>query len=294
MKTFNPFLMRHLAVYYMIMSGFYFGLNSALAKVLIEDLNSIEIVFFRNLFGVFFIFIALRGKKIKKSKGGHPFLLIFRGILGALALVMIFYNIGKMSLSSAITFQKTAPIWTTLFSAYIIKENLSKQGWFSVFLGFFGLILITKPQDGLNIYAITGILSGLFSGLAYTSVRELRKYYSSSAIILSFMISSVIVASFTMLLAEFGIFNNYKFVIPNLYDWVLILLLGGSGLYVQSYLTKAYAATKKAGIVATVSYVEIIFATIFGICLGDDLPDIIAICGILIIITSGIIIAREK
>ncbi len=48
--------------------------------------------------------------------------------------------------------------------------------------------LIAQPEGGsFNKYDILGILSGVGAGLAYTSIRELREYYDTRAIVMSFM-----------------------------------------------------------------------------------------------------------
>ena len=70
--------------------------------------------------------------------------------------------------------------------------------------------------------------------------------------------------------------------------------MGLGGYYYQVYLTKAYAATKKAGIPAAISYMDIIFSMILGLLLGDALPNNVALLGIATIIFSGLLIAKEK
>jgi len=177
-----------LAVKYMLISSFLFSFTGGFAKDLSTYMNSIEVVFFRNISGVIIILFAIY-KNPLKQKGGKPFLLFIRGFVGFSALLMYFYNIAHIPLAEAMTFNKISPIFTALFSYFLLKEQLSKLGWSGILIGFVGILFITNPAlDGLSKSDYFGVLSGVGAALAYTSIRELRKYYESRAIVLSFMV----------------------------------------------------------------------------------------------------------
>ena len=114
-----------------------------------------------------------------KHTGGKPLLLLFRGTMGFLALLAYFYNIANIPLGDAVTFSKTAPIFTAVFAWLFLGEKLSSSGWFAVFIGFGGILLITQPTMGFTKYDLLGIFSGVGAALAYTSVRELRNFYDT-------------------------------------------------------------------------------------------------------------------
>ena len=84
-----------------------------------------------------------------------------------------------------------------------------------------------------------------------------------------------------------------EFVMPSGIVWFYVVGLGVLGTLSQYYMTKAYGETK-AGIVGAVSYSNIVFAILVGILLGDSLPTFITTCGIILIVTAGIIVARQK
>jgi drug/metabolite transporter (DMT)-like permease len=58
-------------------------------------------------------------------------------------------------------------------------------------------------------------------------------------------------------------------------------------------MTKAYELTK-AGIVGTISYSNIVFATFIGVMLGDPIPDLLTLLGIIMVILSGLLVALPK
>ncbi|ALF45100.1 DMT family transporter [Campylobacter curvus] len=294
----HRFLMRHLGVYYMLIACFMFAVTGAFAKYLSKDMPSIEVVFFRNLIGLVMIVYALY-KKPAKQTGGHPWLLMFRGFVGTMALFAFFYNVAHISLGAAFTFSKTSPIFTAILAAIVFKERLGSLGWFAIFLGFGGILFIIQPNLGINKTDIIGIWSGLGAALAYTSVRELKKSYDTNIIVLSFMVWGTILPLIFMGLAEKLSYEPLdfllsKFVLPNLSNVLFIVLMGITGLYFQINMTKAYAASRKAGTVAAVSYADVIFTIIIGTAMGDALPNAAAFFGIMLVILSGILVVREK
>lgn len=282
---------------YMLFASFLFALMGVAAKELSSNLSSIEVVFFRNVFGVMFILFSIY-KSPLIQQGGKFWLLIFRGTAGFVALLFFFYNIAHISLGEAMTFSKTSTIFTAIFAYVFLKEKLGINGYFGVFVGFVGILFITE-FDGSNLEKTDylGILSGVGAALAYTSVRELRKYYDSRAIVLSFMAVGTIFPLILMIISEFYYTQNLdfmlgKFVVPVGSDWIFIILLAIFSTYAQIFMTKAYSFAK-AGIIGTISYSNIVFSIVFGMFLGDSFPSFIIVLGIILVIISGILVSKK-
>lgn len=288
---------KKLAIKYMLISSFLFAFTGGFAKELSEYMSSIEVVFFRNITGVLLISYAIYKTPLKQI-GGKPFLLFIRGFIGFAALLMYFYNIANIPLAEAMTFNKISPIFTAIFSYIFVKEILSKYAWFGVFIGFIGVLFIT----GFDITTLDktdylGIFSGIGAGLAYTSIRELRKYYDNRTIILSFMLTGTIGPIVLMGIGSF--YNNSSldwiispFVIPTGVAWLYIIGLGLFATFSQIYMTKAYSLAS-GGIVGTISYSNIIFSIIIGMILGDIFPSNTVLVGILFVIISGIFVTKK-
>ena len=283
---------------YMLFASFLFALMGAVAKELSDSMSSVEVVFFRNVFGVFFILISIYNSPLKQI-GGKFWLLVFRGVAGFVALLFFFYNISEISLGEAMTFSKTSTIFTAILAYMFLKEKLGVKGWIGVFIGFIGIIFITEfDGSSLEKTDYLGILSGVGAALAYTSVRELRKFYDSRVIVLSFMTIGTIGPIILMIIGSFYT-NPYldfmlgTFTMPKSSDWLYIILLGIFATFAQIYMTKAYSFAK-AGIIGTISYSDIAFSIILGLILGDSFPSILIIFGILLIVLSGLLVSLKK
>lgn len=282
----------------MIFASFVFAGMGAFVKVASRDLNSIQIVLFRNVIGIFFILGSLLRKPLQ-NKGGRFGLLMFRGITGTMALYALFYNMGEIGLGKSITFIQTAPIFIAIFSMIFLHERLSLFGWLAVFIGFGGILLIFRPDLNSNpLNNFLGIFNGVFAAAAYTAVRELKKYYDTRSIVLSFMSWGIILPILSMLFAPYV--NQIKFdfmvspfVWPEGEQWFWLLMVGITAMLGQIYITKAYGE-EKAGIISTVGYVNIPFAIFLGVMLGDPFPNLWEVIGILLIIVSGAIISLRR
>lgn len=286
-----------LAVKYMLISSFLFSFTGGFAKELSTYMSSLEVVFFRNISGVIIILFAIY-KSPLKQKGGKPFLLFLRGFIGFSALLMYFYNIATISLAEALTFSKLSPVFTAIFSFLLLKEKLSITAWIGVLVGFFGVLFITGfDVMSLNKTDWLGILSGVGAGLAYTSIRELRKYYDNRAIVLSFMIVGTIGPVILMIISEYYSNDMFDwvfapFVVPTGMAWFHIVGLGVFATFSQIYMTKAYSLAR-GGVVGTIGYTTIIFSIIVGMMLGDIFPTNTVLIGIGFIVISGLMVTRK-
>jgi len=285
-------------VKYMLMASFTFAIMGAFAKLASAHMSSLEVVFFRNIAGVIVIGLAVL-KRPMKHKGGKPFLLFFRGFMGFSALLAFFYNIAHISLGDAMTYSKTSPIFTAVFAWLFLHEKLTPKAWMAVFMGFIGMLFITQPSGlGFSKYDLLGIFSGVGAALAYTSVRELKEYYDTRAIVLSFMLTGTIGPIVLFWLSSYIHlpeldFMLGTFVMPQGIVWLYLIALGLLATLSQVLMTKAYGETK-AGIVGAVSYTNIFFSVLVGLFLGDALPSLTTTFGILLIVGAGVMVARAK
>ena len=285
-------------VKYMLIASFTFAIMGAFAKLASAHMSSLEVVFFRNIAGVILIGIAVL-KKPMTHVGGKPFLLFFRGFMGFTALLAFFYNIANIPLGDAMTYSKTSPIFTAIFAWMFLQEKLSLKAWLAIGIGFLGIIFITQPTGmGFSKYDILGIFSGVGAALAYTSIRELRNYYDTRAIVLSFMLTGTIGPVILFLISPYINmpeldFMLGEFVMPQGVVWFYVIAMGVFATISQVLMTKAYGETK-AGIVGAVSYSNIVFAILVGLLLGDSLPSLVTTFGIVLIVFAGIMVARAK
>ncbi len=286
-------------ILFMLLASLSFAFMGGFAKVISEILPPVEVTFFRNIFGVVLVGLSIY-KVPLKQRGGKFLLLVFRGSMGFAALLAYFYLIANIPLGEAITYNKTSPIFVAIFAYLFLNEKLSKGALVAIVLGFIGIVLVAQPEGGrFDKYDMLGVFSGIGAALAYTSIRELRNYYDTRAIVMSFMgigtlgpLILMLITPYVTASCEFD-WMFAKFVMPKGVEWLYVTAVGVFATASQLLMTKAYELTK-AGIVGTISYSNIVFGIIIGVALGDAFPDMWTFLGIILVITSGLLVALSK
>jgi drug/metabolite transporter (DMT)-like permease len=284
---------------FMLASALISALNGALAKMLSEDMSALEIVFFRNLIGVFLILYTLKHTPAKLN-GGKIHLLFVRGLFGFSAMILFFYTITTIPLGEAITLNKTSPFFVTLLAYFLLKEHLTFRVGIALIIGFIGVVLIAKPFTmSISYEHMLGVLGGFFAAAAYTTIKKIKNIYDSRVIVLSFVGVGTLLPALLFLSSNFvnaptalG-FLFPLFVIPNSVTiWLLIIFMAFISTLSQWLLTKAYSSSQLS-IIGVIGYTNIPFALGFGYMLGDSFPDSLSMIGIAFIIVGGILVSKK-
>jgi len=286
-------------ILFMLLASLSFAFMGGFAKVISEILPPVEVTFFRNIFGVLLVGLSIYKVPLKQT-GGKFLLLIFRGSMGFISLLAYFYLIANIPLGDAITYNKTSPIFVAIFAYIFLNEKLSRGAVLAIIVGFIGIVFVAQPIGGsFDKYDALGIFSGIGAALAYTSIRELRKYYDTRAIVMSFMGIGTIAPLILMLVTPYLTVSSgfdwmfAEFIMPQGIEWLYVTAVGIFATASQLLMTKAYELTK-AGIVGTISYTNIVFGLIIGVTLGDAIPNIWTFIGIVLVISSGLLVAFSK
>ena len=275
-------------ILFMLLSALIAALSGAVAKVLSQSMDPIEIVFYRNFLGVLIILYTL--KKIPVNINTSKLHLLFlRGFFGTLAMLFFFYTIATIPLGEAIILNKTSPFFVTILAFYLMKESISKNTIFALIIGFMGVVLIIKPFGiEISIDHIFGVLGGFFAAAAYATIKKIKDIYDARVIMLSFMGIGTILPLLIFLFTPYAEFKIHT----DPFIWSLIAFMAILSTVSQWLLTRAYSLSP-ASIIGVVGYSSIPFAVGFGVMLGDSLPDMLTFAGIALIILGGIIVSKK-
>ena len=282
----------------MLLAALGFSIMGGAAKALKGSFNAGQLVFWRNIVGLIVLIISFIQHKPLNS-GSKPGRLLFRGLMGTIALYSLLYCIMHLPLGTAMSYNLTSALFIALFSFILFKEYAEKWVLVAVLIGFFGMLLIYKPNIHLAwYYHVAGLISGVTSAIAYLTVGKLTQHYDTRVIVMSFVLTGVVTPLFFVVIkyifqldADELFFINWRW--PQKAEWLLVLLMGTAALFGQYFVTKAYGADK-AGVVSAISYANIVFSVFIGMMLGDAFPDLVSLLGILCIISSGVLISFLK
>ena len=116
-------------------------------------------------------------------------MLLLRGLFGTSALYLFFTTLQNIPLAPAMTIQYLSPIFTSVIAIFVLKERVKAPQWIFYAIAFSGVLLIERFDDRVSIfYATLGIVSALFSGVAYNLVRRLREKEHPLTVVLHFQL----------------------------------------------------------------------------------------------------------
>ncbi len=258
---------KFIGILYIILAGLFFAGMTTFVK-LAGDLPSTEKVFWRNAIAIFFSAATLKRKGIPfiATAKGNEWNLIGRATAGFLGMLCNFYAIDRLYIADANMLNKLSPFFAVLFSYFLLKEKIKPYQFGCLMLAFIGALCIMKPSGaGLFTFpAFVGLLGGLGAGLAYTFLRRATNNGVPGPYVVFFF------STFSTLCCVPLLFINFR--VPTFQQ---VLLLCGAGLCAtggQFSITAAYSHAP-AREISVFDYVQIIFATIFGVLLFGEIPD---------------------
>ena len=274
-----------LGFFYMFISVCAFSLMDVLVKWS-EAYPIGQVLFFRGFFGVIpILFLIPRERFIDFYKTTRPLLHFKRCLSGLIALVAIFIALRNLPLATVVSITFAAPIFTTIFSIFLLNEKVGLYRWLAVLVGFVGIIVITEPGfSSLNFYYIYPIIFCL--GLSYVAI-AIRKLSSTEPVwLISFF--------FSFSIAILGLLSFFQgWVMPNLLDLFLLSMVGILGGLANLWLSQSYKLSE-VSLVTPLKYLALVFAIIFGYFIWQEIPTLKTLIGALLVILSSLIIFRRE
>lgn len=270
-----------LGIVLMIITAFFFASIAFIIKLL-DNIPLMEIVLFRNLSSMIIVPIIIVTKQQTTLLGRNKPLLFLRGFLGTLGMIAMFYTYTKMPITDSITIQRLSPFFIIIMSIIFLHEKYSFKQFPIILLAFTGALFVIKPGFRADIFpAIVALISAILMGAAHVVIRYLRLSDNYWVIINYY----AYIAGFTAIIS---LVWQRNFVIPNLIDFILLLILGLTAFGSQISLTLAYRFAP-ASIVAPYLYTQILFAAILEIGFLQVFPDMLTWIGSSTIIISGVL-----
>lgn len=261
----------------MIFAIFCFGLVNVLVKAL-DNIPSLEIVWFRGIFMIFISLIVLKKNKVHLW-GNNKKVLLLRGLFGTTGVCLFFISLKRMDLASAQVIHYTAPIFTTLIASLFLKEKVKNLQWLFFLISFIGVLVVKGFGDINTMDFIIGITSAFFSGCAYVTIRKLKGTENPTVIIFYFALVAL-----PLMTLYFVLFPG-NWVNPIGTQWLFLCGIGLFTQVAQYFMTKAYQG-EVANRISGVSYSGIVFAILFGIVFFSEYPSILVIAGIVLVLTG--------
>ena len=259
----TPPVARESGLHYMAQAAFWFAVMSLLVKFASATLPTMEIVLGRGCVALL-LSTALLLRARKSPFRSDPRLLLLRGLFGSLALICFYAAVVHMPLAEATVIHQTAPLFTAVLAAWLLRERLEPRVLVAIGLCIAGVLLIAQPSwlPGFAAkapgypwqFAFLALLGAVLSAFAYVTVRRLGRSEDPLVVVFYFPLVTV------PLVLPFAV---PVWVWPSTTGWLLLLGIGITTQIAQIAMTKGLAR-EPAGRATTVGYLQVAFATVAG------------------------------
>ena len=283
---------------WMVLGSLFFATMAVCVKFAAASFTSAELVFYRGLLGMLFMWMLARGQGVSLATA-HPGMHGWRSLAGVISLGAWFYAIAHLPLATAMTLNYMSSVW---IAAFLVGGSLlawsprkagadapgagavPRQGLLvlTVIAGFAGVLLMLRPtiEKDQMFAGLVGLMSGLVAAFAYMQVMSLaRMGEPDTRTVFYFAVGSAVAGGAVM--AVEGV---------SAWDWehaIWLVPMGVLATLGQLCMTRAYSRGATL-VVASLQYFGIVFGAIYSVTLFDDRIPAAGWAGMALIVASGV------
>ena len=257
----------------------FLALQDAGIKWLVADYSVVSILFWRSLVVVVACLLAGRLRLVQRAwRSPSRRLLVVRGLLSIVAWLLYYTAARDLTLAEMTTLYFSAPIMVTVLAAVILKERASGWQWFSLVIGFIGVIIACRPSNMADpLPIVLTLLAAMCWAFTYI---QLRQVDDQTSVLEQMLITNVV---FVICMTVALPWTHTPAPTP---AWLGMLgagLVGGIG----QFLLFASFQRATATVLAPFEYTGLIWAFLLSSLIWGTLMDVSLMIGAGLIAVSG-------
>ena len=274
-----------LAIFLIITSVFFGTVMLSFLKIAQEDVNVYVAGFFRFFLGLIIILPYIIKNKEAVLKTTHLKQHFLRAILGLPAMLIYFSALVLLPIEKLTAISFVVPLIVTILAVFFLGEKIYIYRTLALILGFSGMLVIIRP--GFVDISI-GVYMVLFSALLWSINIIITKKISkddSAITILAYQSIFMSLLSFFIVL--------FFWEMPSLKTFIYLILAAMCGTVLHLTLNHAFKLVD-VSMTQPYSFLNLVFASIIGYFVFDEMPDLYTWIGALIIFTGVLIISYRE
>jgi len=289
-----------LAIAAMLFTDLTLSIADAIIKSTISNMPLSQFIFLRSCVTVPLVILLLKLRYPGVSlRPVFPVWAILRSSLLLSSLLLYYASLPQLDFSMAAAVYYTIPLFVTLFAAIGIREAVGIQGWAGVSVGFFGVLLMLKPQAGdLNSFALLPLLSAMLYALGMVVTRTRSRGEHPLVLALTFNLIAIGLGG-----AAIWYGASRGSVAPSLFvghwiamgwtEWGLVAALSVMML-IGSVGTAIAYQLGPSSVISTWDFSYLAFAVLWGVLFFSERLDGASMLGIALIAVAGILVIRRR
>ncbi len=249
------------------------------------SMNPVQAAFIRYCFGIVLILPLLSRAGVMSLDRDRLGFHALRGLVHGGGVILWFLAMSRIPISEVTALGFTTPIFVTLGAAVFLSERLKPYRVAAVLLGFIGALLILRPGlRVIDIGALAQLGAAPLFACSYLMAKSATRREASSMIVILLSVFCTL----TLALPALMVWRT-----PTLEELLLLgltALLATSGHYC---MTRALEAAEVSA-VQPFTFLQLVWATILGLILFDEHPDVWIGIGGAVIVASATWMAQQE
>jgi drug/metabolite transporter (DMT)-like permease len=260
----------------------------ATMKYALEFLPLVEVTWARFFFASLSALIICGRDLPKLWRSAQPGYQLIRSLLLMLTTGLFNAGIMEVPLATATVLMFMSPILVTVMSALVLQEHVGVRRWIGVAVGFLGALVVARAwENGMSMFNTGTLLlfAAAFANASYQiTTRKLRGDQP---------LTTLLFTAATGAIVSTGLLP-WHWEMPDGKEWLLMIASGVLGCVGHLCLIRAYRLAP-ASVIAPFAYSSLIWATLLGFAIWQDVPELTTLIGATMIIGSGLyIFLRER
>ncbi len=270
----------------MLASAVSFTLMTMLIKFLGEDYPPTLQAFYRQAFGLMVMLPIMLHDPVAAFRTTRPGIVLFRSLAGTVGMILSFYAYQKLPLAEANALSFTRTLWLVPLAAFVLKEHVGPRRVSATLIGFLGALLMLQPAatGEMGLAAAAALVAAFLVAMSVTGMKFMTRDHTTTTLMAW---SSVL--GFVFLIPPALLEWRW----PTLPDLGLLAAMGILGTITHAFYIKGMTEGD-AAVMAPVDYTRLVFAIFFGYALFGEVPNVLTLCGALIIIASTLYITIRE
>lgn len=217
---------------------------------------------------------------------GRPLAIHARAFFGLVGSLCAIYAFTTIPLAQAYALIFLSPIFVTILSGLVLKETIGLWRWSAVALGFLGVLLVLRPgMQALQPGHLAAMLGGISTGFSVIILRQIGTEAKRTSILGMLLLYLLCLNGIVALVIGIRLPTPTQF---------LHLLMAGAAYGLGQWALIMAARRGNASQIVPMQYSQLIWAVTFGAAFFAEYPDGIAIAGLAVVGSSGLLtLVRE-
>jgi drug/metabolite transporter (DMT)-like permease len=209
----------------------------------------------------------------------HPIRQGVRGTLMVVVTLLYFAALKVLPLAQATALFFMTPVLLTFFSSLFLRERVGLFTWLAVAAGFVGVLVVARPGTDLPVLGVVLALAAAAGNASYQALTRAQAHADSWQAQLFY--SGLVGAALTSVTLPLW-WEPFQL---DAVGWVVFVLLGLFGGIGHLLLIRAYQLAA-ASRLAPWMYTQLVLSIALGVVVFGDVPDALALIGMVIIALS--------